>query len=311
MKAERETPDSIRSRGRKRKRVERAAQAIFTVCALFAVSAVGALSLYLILSGTPALLKIGWREILFGRVWTPAASEPRYGIFYVILTSLVGTALAVLAGGFLGILTAVFLTELARENTARLVSGALELLAGIPSVIYGLLGVWMINPLVYRLELAVFADSRTHLFTGGSNLLSASMVLAVMILPTIASLSVTSLRAVPPGVREASLALGASPIQTIFRSVLPAARPGILTAVVLGVGRALGEATAIVLVSGNRVNLPLPFSSVRFLTAAIVSEMGYATGIHRQALFTVGLALFVIILLLHAAVSGIWKEERD
>lgn len=310
MRAEAAGPDSIRGRGTKRKRMERAAQAIFTVCALFAVSAVAAISLYLVLSGTPALLKIGWREILFGRVWTPTAAEPRYGIFYPILTSLAGMLLAVLIGGTLGILTAVFLAELADEKTARLVGGALELLAGIPSVIYGLLGVCLVNPLIYRLELAVFAGSGTHQFTGGSNLLSASLVLAVMILPTIASMSVTSLRAVPSGVREASLALGASPVQTIFRSVLPAARPGIITAVVLGMGRAFGEATAIALVSGNSVNLPLPFSSVRFLTAAIVSEMGYASGIHRQVLFTVGLVLFVIILLINAAVCGIWKGER-
>lgn len=292
-----------------RRLAEKAAQAIFTGCAFCAVTAVGAMSLYLVLSGTPALWKVGWREILFGRLWAPSASEPRYGIFYVILTSLTGMLLAVLAGGFLGILTAVFLAEFAGERTARLVGGALELLAGIPSVIFGLLGVRLVNPLIYRLELAVFAGSRTHLFTGGSNLLSASLVLAVMILPTIASLSEISLRAVPDSVREASLALGASPVQTVFYSVLPAARPGIVTAVVLGMGRALGEATAIALVSGNSVNLPLPFSSVRFLTAAIVSELGYAAGLHRQVLFTVGLVLFVVLLLIHTAVCGLWKEE--
>lgn len=301
--------DSPGSRNAGKKLVERAAQAIFTVCALSAVSAVGAISLYLVLSGTPALLKIGWQEILFGRVWAPAASEPEYGIFFVILTSLAGTALAVLTGGLLGVLTGVFLAELAGERTARLVGRALELLAAIPSVVYGLLGVWLVNPLIYRLELAVFAGSGTHRFTGGSNLLSASLVLAVMILPTIASLSERAVRSVPPGVREASLALGASPVQTVFRAVLPAARPGIITALVLGTGRALGEATAIALVSGNSVNLPLPFSSVRFLTAAIVSEMGYAAGMHRQVLFTVGLVLFVLIMLINAVVCGIRKEE--
>ncbi|MCM1025433.1 MAG: phosphate ABC transporter permease subunit PstC [Roseburia sp.] len=303
-------PDSLRDRNPGRERIEKGAQAVFTFCALFAVSAVAALSLYLVFSGAPALVKIGWREILFGRIWSPTAPEPRYGIFYVVLTSLAGTLLAVLAGGSLGILTAIFLTELANPWTAGLISGALELLAGIPSVIYGLLGVCLVNPLVYRLELAVFHDSPTHQFTGGSNLLSASLVLAVMILPTVASMSETALRAVPPGVREASLALGASQVQTIFRSVLPAARPGIMTAIVLGMGRALGEATAIALVSGNRVSLPLPFASVRFLTAAVVSEMGYASGIHRQVLFTVGLILYANILSLNAAVRGIWREGR-
>lgn len=311
MRTEAAERNSVRGRGAGKRLVERAAQAIFTVCALYAVSAVGAISLYMILSGTPALLKVGWREILFGKVWTPAAAEPGYGIFYVILTSLAGTALAVLAGGLLGVLTAVFLAEFADIRTARLVGGALELLAAIPSVIYGLLGVCLVNPLIYRLELAVFAGSETHQFTGGSNLLSASLVLAVMILPTIASMSESSIRAVPAGVREASLALGASPVQTVFRSVLPAARPGIITAIVLGTGRALGEATAVALVSGNSVNLPLPFSSVRFLTAAIVSEMGYAAGTHRQVLFTAGLVLYAMILLINTLVCGIWKEEGN
>ncbi|MCM1188041.1 MAG: phosphate ABC transporter permease subunit PstC [bacterium] len=300
---------TIRGSGRGKAAVERAAQAVFTACALLTVSAVALISLYLIVSGTPAALEAGWKEILFGRVWDPTAKNPRYGIFYVILTSLAGTALAVLCGGTLGVFTAVFLTEAADRKTARAVGAALEMLAGIPSVIYGLLGVCLVNPLIYRLELAVFKGSESHQFTGGSNLLSASLVLAVMILPTVADISESSLRSVPSGVREASLALGASPIQTVFRSVLPAARPGIVMAVVLGMGRALGEATAIALVSGNRVNLPLPFHSVRFLTTAIVSELGYAEGMHRKVLFTVGLVLFAFIMLINAAVCGLWKEE--
>lgn len=290
---------------------ERAAQTVFTACALFAVSGAAAVFLYLLASGMPAFLAVGWREIFFGREWAPTAAEPRYGIFYVILTSLMGTAIATLAGGTVGLLTAVFLAEFAGKAAAKTVGAALELLAGIPSVIYGLLGICLINPLVYRLEMAVFRGSETHRFTGGSNLLSASLVLGVMILPTVAGLSETSLRAVPESVREASMALGASRVQTVFRAVIPAARRGILTAAALGVGRALGEATAIALVSGNSVDLPLPFRSVRFLTTAIVSELGYAEGMHRQILFTLGLILFGFVMLVNAAVWGLWKGEGN
>ena len=185
----------------------------------------------------------------------------------------------------------------------------MELLAGIPSVVYGLLGMLVLNPLMYRLEQVVFHGSRTHQFTGGANLLSAVLVLVVMILPTVISVSETALRAVPDQLRVSSMALGASRIQTIFQVVLPAARPGITTAVVLGVGRAVGEAMAINLVSGGSVNVPLPFSSVRFLTTAIVSEMGYAEGVHRQVLFTIGLVLFGFIMLVNILLHKIMQEE--
>lgn len=288
--------------------VEHVAQAIFTVCALAAIFAVVSITLYMIISGTPAIFKVGLKEILFGTVWKPTAAEPRFGILYVILTSIVGTTLAVLIGVPVGILTAVFLAEIADKRLAGIVKPAVELLAGIPSVIYGLLGIYLLNPLMYKLELKVFAGSKTHQFTGGANLLSAVIVLAIMILPTVINISETSIRAVHPSIKAASLALGASHIQTIFKSILPAAKSGIVTAVVLGVGRAIGEAMAITLVSGSSVNAPLPFNSVRFLTTAIVSEMGYSQGTHRQMLFTIGLVLFVFIMIINVVLNRILKE---
>lgn len=291
--------------------VERAAQAIFMACAWLSVAAVAFITLYMFISGTPAIGKVGLKNMLLGTEWMPTAAEPKYGIFYVILTSVVGTALALLIGMPIGILTAVFLAEMADRRAAAAVRPAVELLAGIPSVIYGLLGIYLLNPLMYKLELKVFAGSDTHRFTGGANLLSAVLVLAIMILPTVISISETYIRAVKPGIREASLALGASRIQTIFKSVLPAAKPGIVTAAVLAVGRAMGEAMAVTLVSGSSVNPPLPFSSVRFLTTAIVSEMGYSQGEHRQALFTVGLVLFVFIMLLNMSMNRILRGEGD
>lgn len=288
--------------------VEHVAQAIFTVCALAAIFAVVSITLYMIISGTPAIFKVGLKEILFGTVWKPTAAEPRFGILYVILTSIVGTTLAVLIGVPVGIFTAVFLAEIADKRLAGIVKPAVELLAGIPSVIYGLLGIYLLNPLMYKLELKVFAGSKTHQFTGGANLLSAVIVLAIMILPTVINISETSIRAVHPSIKAASLALGASHIQTIFKSILPAAKSGIVTAVVLGVGRAIGEAMAITLVSGSSVNAPLPFNSVRFLTTAIVSEMGYSQGTHRQMLFTIGLVLFVFIMIINVVLNRILKE---
>lgn len=288
--------------------VESVAQSIFTVCASFAILAVASITLYMILSGTPAVFKVGLKEILFGTVWKPTAAEPKFGILYVIMTSVVGTMLAILIGVPVGILTAVFLAEVADKRIARIVKPAVELLAGIPSVIYGLLGIYLLNPLMYKLELKIFAGSTTHQFTGGANLLSAVLVLAIMILPTVINISETSIRAVPPSIKAASLALGASHIQTIFKSILPAAKSGIVTAIVLGVGRAIGEAMAITLVSGSSVNAPLPFNSVRFLTTAIVSEMGYSQGTHRQMLFTIGLVLFVFIMLINIALTKILKK---
>ena len=296
--------------GNKKKKavVESVAQIIFTVCASFAILAVASITLYMIISGTPAIRKVGVKEILFTTVWAPTAQTPRFGIIYVILTSVIGTVLAVCIGVPVGILTAVFLAEIADKRVARIVKPAVELLAGIPSVVYGLLGIYLLNPLMFKLELWVFKDSPNHQFTGGANLLSAVLVLAIMILPTVINISEASIKAVHPSIKAASLALGASHVQTIFKSILPAARSGIVTAVVLGVGRAIGEAMAITLVSGSSVNAPLPFNSVRFLTTAIVSEMGYSQGTHRQMLFTIGLVLFVFIMLINITLSKILKK---
>lgn len=288
--------------------VETVAQIIFTICAFFAVLAVVSITLYMIISGTPAIFKVGLKEILFSTTWKPTAAEPHYGILYVILTSIVGTTLAILIGVPIGVLTAVFLAEVAPKKIAMIVKPAVELLAGIPSVIYGLLGIYLLNPLMYKLELALFKGSDTHQFTGGANLLSAVLVLAIMILPTVINITETSLKAVHPSLKAASLALGASHMQAIFKTIIPAAKSGIVTAVVLGVGRAIGEAMAITLVSGSSVNPPLPFNSVRFLTTAIVSEMGYSSGTHRQVLFTIGLVLFAFIMIINIALNKILKK---
>ena len=206
------------------------------------------------------------------------------------------------------IFAAIFLAEVAPKKLAVIVKPAVELLAGIPSVVYGLLGIYILNPWMYQLELRLFKDSEVHQFTGGANLLSAVIVLAIMILPTVINTSETAIRAVPAHIKSASLALGATPIQTIFKAILPAAKSGIITGIVLGIGRAIGEAMAISLVSGSSVNLPLPFNSVRFLTTAIVSEMSYAQGIHRQVLFTIGFILFVFIMFINIALNRILKK---
>ena len=291
--------------------VERMAERIFKVSAFFAVLAVVCITVYMFSNGTPALFEVGISEILFGTVWQPAAEQPSFGILYVILTSIVGTSIAVLIGAPMGVLTAVFMEEIATRRLAALVKPAVELLAGIPSVIYGLLGIYLLNPLMYKLEIAIFADSETHQFTGGANLISAVIVLAIMILPTVINVSASAIHAVPQQQRAASLALGSSKIQTIFKVVLPSARSGIVTAIVLGTGRAIGEAMAITLVSGSSVNIPLPFNSVRFLTTAIVAEMGYASGLHRKVLFTIGLVLFAFIMFINVCLTKILKGKED
>lgn len=287
--------------------VEKAAEIIFIVCALFAVIAVFSITIYMIISGTPAIFEVGLKEILFGTVWKPTAAEPRFGILYVILTSIVGTTLAILIGVPIGVLTAIFLAETAPKGLASIVKPAVELLAGIPSVVYGLLGILVLNPIIYKLEIALFKDDPTHQFTGGSNLISAVLVLAIMILPTVINISESALRAVPKHYKQASLALGATHIQTIFKVIIPAAKSGIVTATVLGVGRAIGEAMAISLVAGNGANLPLPFNSVRFLTTAVVSEMSYAADTHKDVLFTIGLVLFAFIIVINLVLSKVIK----
>jgi phosphate transport system permease protein len=288
--------------------VETIAKVIFLICAAVAIVAVLSITVYMFAKGTPALAKVGVIDLLFGTVWQPTAATPSYGILYIILTSIVGTAVAILIGVPIGILTAVFITEVSNKKLAAIVQPAVELLAAIPSVIYGLLGLMVLNPLMYRLEKQVFAGSTTHQFTGGSNLLSAIIVLAIMILPTVINISVSSIRAVPGHLKSASLALGATHIQTIFKVMIPAARSGIMTGVVLGIGRALGEAMAINMVAGGSVNLPLPFNSVRFLTTQIVSEMSYAEGLHREVLFTVGLVLFIFIMIINLVLAQVEKK---
>ena len=288
--------------------VETIAKVIFLVCAAVAIVAVLSITVYMFAKGTPALAKVGVIDLLFGTVWQPTAATPSYGILYIILTSIIGTAVAILIGVPIGILTAVFITEVANKKLAAIVQPAVELLAAIPSVIYGLLGLMVLNPLMYHLEKRVFAGSTTHQFTGGSNLLSAIIVLAIMILPTVINISVSSIRAVPGHLKSASLALGATHIQPIFKVMIPAARSGIMTGVVLGIGRALGEAMAINMVAGGSVNLPFPFNSVRFLTTQIVSEMSYAEGLHREVLFTVGLVLFIFIMIINLVLAQVEKK---
>lgn len=294
--------------GRSAFTAERLARALLLVCAVAAIFAVCAITLYLFAKGLPALHKVGVGELLFGTVWKPTAAEPSFGIAYIILSSIVGTAASVLLGVPIGLLTAVFLTEVSGKTLAKAVQPAVELLAAIPSVIYGLLGMMLLNPLLYKLEKALFAGSSTHRYTGGADLLAAVIVLAIMILPTVISVSASAIRAVPGSLRAASLALGASKMQTIRRVTVPAAKSGILTGVVLGIGRALGEAMAINMVAGGAVNLPLPFNSVRFLTTQLVSEMGYAEGTHRQVLFTVGLVLYLFIMTVNLVLQRLRRE---
>lgn len=290
---------------------ENAARILFTACGAIAIAAVASITIYMILNGFPAIREVGLFEILFSTQWEPTAPVPHYGILYIILTSIAGTFLAVLLGVPIGVLAAVFLSEIAPKKVAGIVRPAVELLAGIPSVVYGLLGLLVLCPMMYRLELWLFAGSETHRFTGGSNLISAVLVLGIMILPTVVNISESALLAVPQALKNASLGLGASKIQTIFKVQIPAAKSGIITAVVLGVGRAVGEAMAISLVAGSAVNFPLPFNSVRFLTTAIVSEMGYSTDTHRRVLFTIGLVLFLFIMIINLVLNRVLRKGAE
>ena len=281
--------------------MENAIHGFFLLMGLVTVGCVLLISVYLVVSGIPAIREIGLVKFLFGPVWNSNAAEPQFGILPFILTSIYGTAGAILLGVPVGFMTAVFLAKIAPPKLKTAVSAAVSLLAGIPSVVYGLVGMLVLVPGIRQ----VF-----HI-PDGSGLLAAIIVLAIMILPTVINISETSIRAVPAGIKSSSLALGASHAQTIFRSILPAAKSGIVTAIVLGVGRAIGEAMAITLVSGSSVNVPLPFNSVRFLTTAIVSEMGYSSGLHRQVLFTIGLVLFVFIMIINIVLNKILKKGAD
>ena len=273
---------------------------LFFVCGLIAVVFVLFISIYLIVSGLPAIREIGLVDFLFGTEWASTAAEPKFGILPFILTSIYGTAGAIVLGVPVGFMTAVFLAKVAPPRLASLVRPAVDLLAGIPSVVYGLIGMMVLVPAV-RVAF--------HL-PDGASLFCAILVLAVMILPSIISVSETALRAVPREYEEASLALGATHIETVFRVSVPAARSGIATAIVLGIGRAIGEAMAIIMVAGNVANMPGLFQSVRFLTTAVSSEMAYASGLQRQALFSIALVLFLFIMLINIVLNTLLKRKK-
>ncbi|MEG0702099.1 MAG: phosphate ABC transporter permease subunit PstC [Christensenella sp.] len=296
--------------GRKTKTVlEKTMKGVFIACGAFTVIAVLVITIYMVVSGAPAMFKIGLKDFLFGTEWAPTAADPKFGILPMILTSLVGTGITILIGVPIALLAAVFVSEVAHKKLAGVVKPAIELLAGIPSVVYGLLGMILLVPQVSKLETLLYAGDPTHTFTGGANLLSGVIVLTIMILPTVVNISITSLKAVPRDFMEASLATGATKMQTIFKVQIPAAKSGVITGVVLGIGRAIGEAMAIILVSGNVVNMPGLFNSVRFLTTGIVSEMSYASGLHREALFSIGLVLFIFIMVINVMLNTLLKKE--
>lgn len=301
--------NSIVGTNKNRQASEKAAALIVSVCAAFSIVAVVAITAYMIYSGTPALAKVGIGNILFKTEWVP--SQGKFGILYIILTSIVGTLLAVLIAIPVGLFTAAALSEMVTGTPKKIMKAAIELLAGIPSVVYGLLGILIINPQMYKLEKFFYHTSHSHQFTGGANLIAAIIVLVIMILPTLINVSETALETVPNHLRLSSYALGSTKIQTIFKVVIPAAKNGIMSAIVLGVGRAIGEAMAILLVAGNAVNLPAPFNSVRFLTTAIVSEMSYSSGVHRQVLFTIGLVLFIFIMVINIVLMKILKKGEE
>ena len=281
--------------------LESAVHGVFLVLGLVTVGCVLMITVYLVISGIPAIRKIGLIPFLFGKTWAATAAEPAFGILPFILTSIYGTAGAILLGVPVGFLTAVYLAKLAPAKVKALMQNAVSLLAGIPSVVYGLVGMLVLVPglrTLFRLP-------------DGSGLLAAIVVLAVMILPSIIKVSVTALEAVPKEYEDASLALGATPIETYFRVSVPAAKSGIAAAVVLGVGRAIGEAMAVMMVSGNAPNMPELFESVRFLTTAVASEMSYSGGLQRQALFSIALVLFLFIMLINAVLNRFLKHSRE
>ena len=273
---------------------------LFFVCGLIAVVFVLFISIYLIVSGLPAIREIGLVDFLFGTEWASTAAEPKFGILPFILTSIYGTAGAIVLGVPVGFMTAVFLAKVAPPRLASLVRPAVDLLAGIPSVVYGLIGMMVLVPAV-RVAF--------HL-PDGASLFCAILVLAVMILPSIISVSETALKAVPKEYEEASLALGATHIETVFRVSVPAASSGIAASIVLGIGRAIGEAMAVIMVAGNVANMPGLFQSVRFLTTAVSSEMAYASGLQRQALFSIALDLFFFIMLLNIVLNTLLKRKK-
>lgn len=294
---------SVKSKGL-RAAFERGMQILFLLCGILAVAFVLFISIYLIIAGLPAIREVGLKEFLFGTRWAPTnKTDPAYGILPFILTSIYGTAGAVVIGVPIGLMTAVFLAKMAPPKVAAVIRSAVSLLAGIPSVVYGLVGMIVLVP----------AIQKTFGLASGACLLAAIVVLAIMILPSIINVSETALRAVPTEYEEASLALGATHTETVFRVSLHAARSGVATSVVLGVGRAIGEAMAIIMVAGNVANMPGLFTSVRFLTTAIASEMSYAAvgSLQRQALYSIALVLFLFIMLINVLLSLIIKKKKE
>lgn len=281
--------------------LERVMNLIFLICGLITVGFVLLISVYLIVSGIPAIQKIGLFSFLFGQEWASGASEPKFGILPFLLTSIYGTCGAIVIGVPIGLMTAIFLSKLAQPKVAGMIRPAVELLAGIPSVVYGLVGMTLLVP----------AIREAFQLSDGASLLAAILVLAVMILPSIISVAETALNAVPKEYEEASLALGATKIETIFKVSVPAAKSGIAAGIVLGIGRAIGEAMAILMVAGNVANMPGLFDSVTFLTTAIAKEMAYSSGLQRQALFSIALVLFVFIMLINVILNLLLKKKGE
>ena len=286
---------------KKKQTMEDVVHGVFLFLGLITVGCVLLITVYLIVSGLPAISKIGLGKFLFGSEWASTAAEAKFGILPFILTSVYGTCGAILIGVPVGFLTAVFLSKMAPKKLRTVMESAVSLLAGIPSVVYGLVGMLVLVPGIRKLF---------HV-PDGASLLAAVIVLAIMILPSIIKVSVNALDAVPKEYEDASLALGATPVETWFRVSAPAAKSGIAAAVVLGVGRAIGEAMAVMMVSGNAPNMPSLFESVRFLTTAVASEMSYASGLQRQALFSIALVLYVFIMLINAALNFFLKRKKE
>lgn len=281
--------------------VEKAVKLIFTVCGFLVIGFVLLITVFLIINGLPAIKEIGFADFFFNTKWASTASPASYGILPFIMSSVYGTLGAVVLGVPIGIMCAVFIAKAAPLKIGRAVSGTVDLLSGIPSVVYGLLGMIIIVPFVRKI----------FNIPDGANLFSAIIVLAVMILPSVISVSVNAIRAVPKEYEEASLALGATKTETTFKVTLPAAKSGIVTAVVLGIGRAIGEAMAVMMVAGNVANMPGIFKSVRFLTTAVASEMSYSSGLQRQALFSIALVLFIFIMAINIVLSLTVKRNRE
>ena len=282
---------------RRKNNIEAVVYGIFLICGLITIAAVLLISIYLIISGIPAIRKIGLIEFLTGDTWQSTGAEVKFGLLPFILTSVYGTAGAVAIGAPVGFFTAVYLSKLAPKKVKTAVETAVSLLAGIPSVVYGLVGMLVLVPAIRN----IFGVS------DGAGLLAAIIVLAIMSLPSIIKVALNALDAVPKEYEEASMALGATPVETYFKVSVPAARSGIAAAVVLGVGRAM----AVMMVSGNSPNMPSLFQSVRFLTTAVASEMSYASGLQRQALFSIALVLFLFIMLINASLNFFLKRDKS